>query len=137
LRQLESDLAHMNRLGIMGELAASLAHEITQPIATARNNARAALNFLDKEPPELGSLTMLQKVTRGDDLLIEAHVRVAFVCGGRARPIRTPAPGDAGGSGADSGRGAVSLTKCFARGLFCGRSTPISRSNCKKLDQAS
>ena len=49
LRQLESDLAHMNRLSMMGELAASLAHEITQPIAAARNNARAALNFLDKQ----------------------------------------------------------------------------------------
>ena len=34
LRQLEADLAHMNRLSMMGELAASLAHEITQPIAT-------------------------------------------------------------------------------------------------------
>ena len=45
LRRLESDLAHMNRLSMMGELVASLAHEITQPIATARNNARAALNF--------------------------------------------------------------------------------------------
>ena len=53
LRQLESDLAHMNRLSVMGELTASLAHEITQPIATARNNARAALNFLDKQPPDL------------------------------------------------------------------------------------
>jgi hypothetical protein len=42
LRQLESDLAHMNRLSIMGESAASLVHEITQPIATARNNARGA-----------------------------------------------------------------------------------------------
>ena len=54
LRQLESDLAHINRMSMMGELAASLAHEITQPIATARNNARAALNFLDKQPPDLG-----------------------------------------------------------------------------------
>jgi len=53
LRQLESDLAHMNRLGVMGELTASLAHEITQPIASARNNARAALNFLNMQPPEL------------------------------------------------------------------------------------
>ena len=34
LRQLESDLAHMNRVSMMGELAASLAHEITQPIAS-------------------------------------------------------------------------------------------------------
>ena len=48
LRQLEADLAHMNRLSMMGELTASLAHEITQPIASARNNARAALNFLDE-----------------------------------------------------------------------------------------
>jgi PAS domain S-box-containing protein len=53
LRQLESDLAHMNRLGIMGEQTASLVHEITQPIATARNNARAALNFLDRQPSKL------------------------------------------------------------------------------------
>jgi ATP/maltotriose-dependent transcriptional regulator MalT len=42
VRQLESDLAHMNRLSMIGELAASLAHEITQPVAAARNNARAA-----------------------------------------------------------------------------------------------
>jgi PAS domain S-box-containing protein len=52
-RQLESDLAHMNRLSMMGELAASLAHELTQPIASARNNARAALNFLVRQPPDL------------------------------------------------------------------------------------
>jgi PAS domain S-box-containing protein len=56
LRQLESDLAHMSRVSIMGELAASLAHEITQPIASARNNARAAINFLDKQPPELSEV---------------------------------------------------------------------------------
>ena len=53
LRQLESDLAHMNRVSMMGELAASLAHEITQPIAAARNNARAAINFLDKQPADM------------------------------------------------------------------------------------
>jgi PAS domain S-box-containing protein len=53
LRELQSDLAHMNRLSIIGELAASLAHEITQPIGSARNNARAALNFLDRQPPDL------------------------------------------------------------------------------------
>jgi PAS domain S-box-containing protein len=53
LRQLESDLAHKNRLDMMGQQAASLAHEITQPIAAARNYARAALNFLDQQPPDL------------------------------------------------------------------------------------
>jgi PAS domain S-box-containing protein len=56
LRKLESDLAHMNRLGIIGEQAASLVHEITQPIATARNNARAAVNFLERQPAELGEV---------------------------------------------------------------------------------
>src|SRR6201999_348852 len=53
LRELEADLAHMNRVSMMGELAASLSHEITQPIASARNNARAAQNFLDMQPPDL------------------------------------------------------------------------------------
>ena len=56
LRELESDLAHMNRLSVMGELTASLAHEITQPIAAARNNARAAMHFLDSNPPDLGEI---------------------------------------------------------------------------------
>src|SRR5712672_732802 len=53
LRKLESDLAYMNRLSVMGELTASLAHEITQPIASARNNARAAQNFLHQKAPDL------------------------------------------------------------------------------------
>jgi PAS domain S-box-containing protein len=66
LRELESDLAHMNRVSMMGELAASLAHEITQPIATARNNARAALNFLDKQPAELGEVREALDCVIGD-----------------------------------------------------------------------
>jgi PAS domain S-box-containing protein len=53
LRQLESDLAHVNRVSIMGELAASLAHEILHPIATARNNARAGMRYLEMSPPNL------------------------------------------------------------------------------------
>jgi acyl-CoA thioester hydrolase len=36
------------------------------------------------------SISLLQKVMRGEDLLVEAHVRVAFVSGGRARPIPKP-----------------------------------------------
>jgi len=54
LQQMQSDFARMNRVSMMGELAASLSHEITQPIASARNNARAALNFLGKQSPDLG-----------------------------------------------------------------------------------
>jgi C4-dicarboxylate-specific signal transduction histidine kinase len=45
--------AHANRVATVGQLAASIAHEVIQPIATARNNARAALNFLNKQPPDL------------------------------------------------------------------------------------
>jgi signal transduction histidine kinase len=41
-------LAHANRVATMGQLTASIAHEIKQPIGAARNNARAALNYLDK-----------------------------------------------------------------------------------------
>jgi acyl-CoA thioester hydrolase len=36
------------------------------------------------------SVTLNQKVMRGDDLLVEAHVQVAFISGGRARPIPKP-----------------------------------------------
>ena len=56
LRQLESDMAHINRMSIMGELAASLAHEILHPIATARNNARAGMRFLEMSPPNLAEV---------------------------------------------------------------------------------
>jgi signal transduction histidine kinase len=43
----------MNRVSTMGELAASLSHEILHPIATARNNARAGMRFLEMNPPNL------------------------------------------------------------------------------------
>src|SRR6516225_3925011 len=54
LPQMQSDFAHMNRVSMMGELAASLSHEILHPIATARNNARAGMRFLELNPPNLG-----------------------------------------------------------------------------------
>jgi PAS domain S-box-containing protein len=56
LEQMQSDFAHINRVSMMGELAASLSHEITQPIGSARNNARAAMNFLDMQPPDLSEV---------------------------------------------------------------------------------
>ena len=84
LRRLESDLAHMHRLTMMGELAASLAHEITQPIASARNNARAALNFLDKQPPDLGEVrealhSVVDDADRAGDIIdrIRDHIKKA------------------------------------------------------------
>jgi C4-dicarboxylate-specific signal transduction histidine kinase len=66
LDQMQSDFAHMNRVSVMGELAASLSHEITQPIASARNNARAAQNFLDMQPPNLNQVGEALSCVVGD-----------------------------------------------------------------------
>jgi len=66
LHQMQSDFAHMNRVSTMGELAASLSHEITQPIASARNNARAAENFLDVQPPDLAEVREALACVVGD-----------------------------------------------------------------------
>jgi PAS domain S-box-containing protein len=53
LRQLETDLAHINRVNMMGELAAALAHEIKQPIAASITSANACLRWLAHDPPDL------------------------------------------------------------------------------------
>jgi PAS domain S-box-containing protein len=66
LQQMQSDFAHMNRVSVMGELAASLSHEITQPIASARNNARAAQNFLKMQPLDLGEVMEALACVVGD-----------------------------------------------------------------------
>jgi signal transduction histidine kinase len=55
-REMQSELAHTNRVATMGQLTASIAHEIKQPIATARTNAAAALRFLDKSPPDVAEV---------------------------------------------------------------------------------
>jgi PAS domain S-box-containing protein len=66
LQQMESDFAHMNRVSMMGELAASLSHEIAQPIASARNNAQAAQNFLKMQPPDLREVREALSCVVGD-----------------------------------------------------------------------
>jgi PAS domain S-box-containing protein len=53
LRQLEADLAHTNRVSTLGEMAASLAHEIKQPIAAAITSANSCMEWLAHEPPNL------------------------------------------------------------------------------------
>jgi PAS domain S-box-containing protein len=53
LRQVEADLAHINRVNIMGEMAAALAHEIKQPIAASITSANACLRWLAHDPPDL------------------------------------------------------------------------------------
>lgn len=56
LRGLQMELAHANRLATMGQLVATIAHEVNQPIGATRNNAHAALRFLDGEPPNLAEV---------------------------------------------------------------------------------
>ncbi len=53
LRRLEGELAHINRLNMMGELAAALAHEIKQPIAASITSANACVRWLERDPPDL------------------------------------------------------------------------------------
>jgi len=53
LRQLETDIAHTNRVNMMGELAAALAHEIKQPIAASITSSNALLRWLAHDPPDL------------------------------------------------------------------------------------
>jgi C4-dicarboxylate-specific signal transduction histidine kinase len=51
--QLQAELAHANRVATMGQLAASITHEVRQPIASTVINAQAALRFLERQPPGL------------------------------------------------------------------------------------
>ena len=53
LRLLQAELAHMNRVTMLGELASSLAHEINQPIAAVTTSAGACLRWLEHDPPDL------------------------------------------------------------------------------------
>ena len=53
LIEAQTQLAHFNRVATMGELSASIAHEVMQPIAATVTNAQAALRFLNAQPPNL------------------------------------------------------------------------------------
>src|SRR5260370_1215167 len=56
LREVQTELAHANRVATMGQLTASIAHELKQPLAAARTDAGAALRWLDKTPPDLAEV---------------------------------------------------------------------------------
>jgi PAS domain S-box-containing protein len=73
LQALRSELAHVSRVSLMGELAASLAHELNQPLTAILSNARAALRFLTREPPDLAELREILED------IAEANVRAAEV----------------------------------------------------------
>ncbi|MEA2848844.1 MAG: hypothetical protein QOG78_4125, partial [Rhodospirillaceae bacterium] len=52
-REMQMEVAHANRVATMGQLTASIAHEVNQPIAGAATNAAAALRWLKARPPDL------------------------------------------------------------------------------------
>jgi PAS domain S-box-containing protein len=52
-REIEMQLAHANRVATMGQLSASIAHEVNQPIAATVTNAQAALRWLGARPPDM------------------------------------------------------------------------------------
>ena len=65
LRDLQAEVAHVTRLTTMGELAASIAHEVNQPLAAIVTNAETSLMLLQKKPPDLsGVRKAAQRIVR-------------------------------------------------------------------------
>jgi len=55
-REMQMEVAHANRVATMGQLTASIAHEVNQPIAGAVTNAEAGLRWLGAQPPDLAEV---------------------------------------------------------------------------------
>ena len=55
LRKAQAELAHVTRVTMLGELTASIAHEVNQPLAAVVANAEACLGWLDRNPPDLAA----------------------------------------------------------------------------------
>ena len=74
LRQAQADLAHINRVTTMGELTASLAHEIKQPISAAVTDAGTCMRWLRREEPDVAeaseaALRVVKDVSRAADII--------------------------------------------------------------------
>ena len=76
LRAMQAELAHANRVTTMGELSASIAHEVNQPIAATVTNAQAALRWLRAQPPDL------DEVRASLSRIVEDGKRAGNVIGG-------------------------------------------------------
>jgi PAS domain S-box-containing protein len=59
LRQAAAELAHANRIATMGQLSASIAHEVNQPLAALLTNAQTAVRWLGRQPPNLEKAKLL------------------------------------------------------------------------------
>jgi PAS domain S-box-containing protein len=74
LRQAQTDLAHASRMTTMGELTASLAHEVNQPITAAVNGASTCVRWLTRDVPEVGeareaALGVVRNAKRAADII--------------------------------------------------------------------
>jgi PAS domain S-box-containing protein len=88
LRQAEADLAHANRVTTMGELTASVAHEVSQPIAASLTNARTCLRWLAGDTPNLeeareAAMRIVQDQQRAAEII--SRIRLLFK---KATPLR-------------------------------------------------
>jgi PAS domain S-box-containing protein len=74
LRQAQADLAHINRVSTMGELTATLTHEVRQPISAAATNAKTCLRWLNRDQPDLmeardAASRLIKDVTRASEII--------------------------------------------------------------------
>ena len=77
LQQMHEQLAHANRVATMGQLTASIAHEIAQPIGAVYNRANAAINFLNRDPPDLEEVReAISRIADAADRAREIIVRI-------------------------------------------------------------
>ena len=90
LRLAQSDLAHVNRVTTMGELTASLAHEVNQPIAAAVTDANTCLRWLTRDQPDLeeareAASRMVKDANRAAEIV--SRIRVLFKKGTPQREL--------------------------------------------------
>ena len=88
LRQVQADLAHLTRVTTMGELTASLAHKIRQPISAAVTNAKTCLRWLGRDEPNVAEAReaasrIVNDVTRAADII--GRISTLFKKGGLQR----------------------------------------------------
>jgi PAS domain S-box-containing protein len=83
--QLQADLTHISRVNAMGELVASISHELAQPIMASTVNAKASLRWLQHDPPEL------TRVREGTEKIIEAGTLASEIIN-RLRSLYKKAP---------------------------------------------
>jgi C4-dicarboxylate-specific signal transduction histidine kinase len=90
LRQAESDLARVSRVTTMGELTASLAHEVNQPIAAALTDANTCLRWLNRDQPDMkeareAASRVVKDATRAAEII--SRVRLLFKKGAPQREL--------------------------------------------------